>query len=400
LTIANSGTGHSLRHPARIPFAAFMVAMLAYSAVGPNADQPFVNYAFASSVVFFVAVHAWLGEWITAVVLALGFALLHVVVAPTISSGNLSLSLYAGMLGRGGLAALACNTVWGSPEKNRQSFRISLLSLAIVLFVFASLVALNITATARLRVLDAYLYVFDSSLGFHPSFLLGRFFARHRFADQLMRASYMALPLVIASVCAGYLKYKLPWRPLAIIASAGMLGYLLYWIFPASGPLYVFGANFPGGPAELIRINLEPLVLPQRAPRNAIPSLHMAWALLLWFNSRSFSPLARALLAAYAVVTVAATLGTGEHYLVDLVVAFPFSLGVQALWTPIQAANRHIALLVGVISTFGWLLALRYGANFFLLSPAIPWACVVASTFVAVRLERRLPDLVFPSTST
>ena len=66
------------------------------------------------------------------------------------------------------------------------------------------------------------------------------------------RASYFGLPIVIAVVSSGYLRSASPWRPLAILTSAGVFGYLLYWIFPAMGPLYLAGANFPNAP-KLVR---------------------------------------------------------------------------------------------------------------------------------------------------
>jgi hypothetical protein len=246
---------------------------------------------------------------------------------------------------------------------------------------------------ARSRVLDSYLYVFDGSLGFQPSFMLGQIFFRYHLAAEIASATYFALPLVIASACAGYLKYGSPWRPLGILASAGVLGYLLYFVFPATGPIYVEGASFPGSPhsfASLAEMNPHPIALPIPAPRNAMPSLHMAWALLLWFNCRPLSRAARGLAVTYVVLTVIDTLGTGEHYLADLAVALPFSVAVQALWTRVQGNTRLAVLAAGTSLTSIWLVALRYGTRFFLVSPAIPWACVIGSTFISLMLERLL----------
>jgi hypothetical protein len=39
----------------------------------------------------------------------------------------------------------------------------------------------------------------------------------------------------------------------------------------------------------------------------------------------------RSIALAFLVFTVLATLGTGEHYFVDLMVAFPFALMIQAI---------------------------------------------------------------------
>jgi hypothetical protein len=268
-----------------------------------------------------------------------------------------------------------------------------LIAAGIVVFVLASLVALNLTVSGRSRVLDLYLYTFDGSLGFQPSFLLGQLFRRYRPLAAVARASYFGLPVVLALVSSGYLRSTSPWRPLAILTSAGVFGYLLYWIFPAMGPLYLAGASFPNAQnsfATLAQMHPQPITVPIPAPRNAMPSLHMAWALLLWFGCRPFSRIARGFALGYVVLTVAATLGTGEHYLADLVVALPFAVAVQALWASSQGITRYTALAGGTSLTLTWLLALRYGSDIFLLAPAITWGCVIVSTAISLALERFL----------
>ena len=337
LTINRSGTGPILPHPAQIPFSVFLVLVVAYTAIAPNFDQPFISYAFAGAVVFLVVARAGMRAWAMAVIAALGFSLCHRFFPQGGNVAGPSLSLYAGMLGRGCLVVLGWKTIWATPEESGRFLRCTVVAAAIVAFVLASLVALNLTVSGRSRVLDSYLYVFDGSLGFQPSFVLGQLFARYRPLAAVARGSYFALPLVIALASAGYLRSGSPWRPLAILTSAGVLGYLLYWVFPATGPLYVAGATFPNLPhsfATLGQMHPHPITLPIPAPRNAMPSLHMAWALLLWFCCRPFSRLSRGFALAYVLLTVVATLGTGEHYLADLVVALPFSVAVQALWTP------------------------------------------------------------------
>ncbi len=304
-----------------------------------------------------------------------------------------SVSLYAGMLGRGCLVVLGLKAAWGSPDESWRFLRCALLTVAIVAFVLASLLALNLTVSGRSRVLDSYLYIFDGSLGFQPSFLLGQLFARHKLIAAAAQASYFALPAVIALVSAGYLKSGAPWRLLAILTSAGVFGYLLYWAFPATGPLYAAGAGFPAFPhsfATLAQMQPHPITLPVPAPRNAMPSLHMAWALLLGFSCRPFSRLARGFALAYVFLTIVATLGTGEHYLADLVVALPFSIAVQALWTSSQGITRYTALAGGTSLMLIWLFALRYGSQVFLLTPIIPWVCVIVSTAISLALGRSL----------
>src|SRR5437588_418657 len=206
---------------------------MAYTAIAPNFDQPFINYAFASAVIFLFVTRPGRAEWIAAIVAAIGFGLCHALFRQGPHVAASPVSLYAAMLGRGGLVVLGWRTIWAIGKERRRLLRISLLPVGIVLFVLASLIALNLTLESS-RVLDPYLYVFDGSLGFQPSFVLGQVFSRYKPVAELARTTYFALPLVIAMACAGYLKYGSPWRPLGVLVSAGVFGYLLYFVFPAT----------------------------------------------------------------------------------------------------------------------------------------------------------------------
>jgi hypothetical protein len=372
----------------------FLLLVVAYTAVAPNFDQPFISYGFASAVIFlfFVPSRAW--TWIATIAAAVACTVFHAFFPRLANTATQSLSLYAGMLGRGALAVLGLTAIWTTPEESPRLLRIFLLPIGIVSFVLASLLALNLTVATHSRVLDFYLYIFDGSLGFQPSFLLGRLLLRHRLLAEVVRTAYFALPVFIGLGCAGYLRYRTPWRPLAILASAGVLGYLLYFVFPATGPLYAAGASFPNSPhpfATLRQVHPHPIALSVPVPRNAIPSLHMAWALLLWFNSRPFSRTARGLALGYVLLTIVGTLGTGEHYLADLVVALPFSVAVQAGWTDCDAIRRNaLTAAAASLTLLLWLVFLRYGSNFFLASPAVPWGCILVSTIVSLLLLRQL----------
>lgn len=399
LTTYRPGTDLNLRHPSQIPLSVFLLLVVAYTSVAPNFDQPFISYGFGSAVIFLFSVSPRAWTWIATIAAALAFGIVHAFFARGVNTATQSISLYAGMLGRGALTAMGLMAVWATPQERPRLLRIFLLPVGIVSFVLASLLALNLTVATHSRVLDPYLYIFDGSLGFQPSFLLGRLLLRHRLLAELVRTAYFALPVFIGLICAGYLRYRTPWRPLAILASAGVLGYLLYFMFPATGPLYVVGASFPNSPhpfATLRQMHPHPIALSVPVPRNAIPSLHMAWALLLWFNSRPFSRAMRGLALAYVLLTIVGTLGTGEHYLADLVVAFPFSVAVQAGWTYCQAIQRNALIAAAASLTLLWLVLLRYGSNLFLASPAVPWGCILVSIIVSLLLLRRLGQFGFP----
>jgi hypothetical protein len=75
-------------------------------------------------------------------------------------------------------------------------------------------------------------------------------------------------------------------------------------------------------------------------------------------------------------------MGIGEHYFVDLVVAFPFALMVQALCLyrlPFRHGARCAAFLFGTFASLGWMALLSFANPLFWMSPVIPWAMVIAT---------------------
>jgi PAP2 superfamily len=95
----------------------------------------------------------------------------------------------------------------------------------------------------------------------------------------------------------------------------------------------------------------------------------------------------------FVALTVLATLGTGEHYFIDLVVAFPFSLMVQALcsyFLPLRSGERRTAFLFGTFATLTWLVLLSFTTRLFWISPLVPWAMIVGTIAPSVFFWRRL----------
>jgi len=159
-----------------------------------------------------------------------------------------------------------------------------------------------------------------------------------------------------------------------------------------SVPRHAFGAFYPSHAPPLPQIALQPMTVPD-APRNCIPSLHLAGALAVWWNSRRWLRWARLLAGLFLAATVFSTLALGEHYLVDLVVAVPFTLAFQAAWTvtlPLKNSARRRALATGAILTVAWFVGLRYGLSPFVLSPAVSWSLVLLTLGCCLALEHHL----------
>ncbi len=309
--------------------------------------------------------------------------------------------------GMSGLAVLGTRAIWTgnqhdpnlSHDQDRKLFLYAFLPS--VLFVASEYMAstlLDTTEALHPKTFDLYLYSFDCSLRVQLSFLVGQIFARHlwfRFAGLLF---YIALPLPLALVYAAHLRQRSK-AALAVMLAflvTGPLGVVFYNLVPATGPVHIFGPNFPWHPLLLSQArNLLLETIPVKAPRNAIPSLHMAWVLLVWWNSRGLARWIRAIALAFVIFTVLATLGTGEHYFVDLVVAFPFALMVQALCQyslPFRTGPRREAFLFGSFASLGWMALLSFATPLAWISPIVPWvlvAATIASTILVMHHLQR-----------
>ena len=315
--------------------------------------------------------------------------------------------------GLSGLAVLGTRAIWardGDRDQDhngdRQHHRTLLLYafLPSVLFVASEYMAstlLDFTEALHPKTFDVYLYSFDCSLRVQFSFLVGQVFSRYVWLRLVSLLFYIALPLPLALIYAAHLRLrnKNAFPVMLAFLITGPLGVLFYNLVPATGPVHIFGQGFPWHPlltSQAMHLVLE--TVPVKGARNAIPSLHMAWVLLVWWNSKGLARWIRAIALAFVVFTVLATLGTGEHYFVDLVVAFPFALMVQALCSyplPFKYGPRRVAFLFGTFASLAWMALLSFATPFFWISPVAPWAMVVATISVSPWLMQRLQNAEF-----
>jgi hypothetical protein len=298
--------------------------------------------------------------------------------------------------GLAALAVLGARTIWAD-AKDRKLLLYGFLPA--VLFVgseWSASTLLDITEALHPKTFDLFLYSFDSSLRVQFSFLVGQMFWTFPWIRIACLLIYIALPLPLALVYAAQLRQKRGTALAVMLAFlvTGPVGVLFYNMLPACGPVHLFGAAFPFHPlstADAMRIGI--VTVPIKGARNAIPSLHMAWVLLVWWNSKSLARWIRAIALVFVALTVLATLGTGEHYFIDLVVAFPFSLMVQALCSytlPARNRERRTSFLFGTFATLIWLALLSFTTKLFWISPVVPWAMLVATIAPSIFFWQRL----------
>jgi hypothetical protein len=231
---------------------------------------------------------------------------------------------------------------------------------------------------------DELLFKFDGNFG-HVEMYIGRLLAfyplRHFFG-----LVYWGIP------AAGVLVYlALPdsnlRRKYVLVNLLTVLLFVCYRICPASGPSALIGDLFPYTIPNLIspRAKIIPGVL-----FNSMPSGHFTWAILMFWFGKYCKPSIKTGSTLFLFFTFLATLGRGEHYLIDLIVAVPFSFGI---WSLAERKWRRASLALVLVTL--WCVCLREG---WLLSASWPviWVLGVLTVAVAVARELSTEELSHP----
>jgi PAP2 superfamily protein len=266
----------------------------------------------------------------------------------------------AGLASLVALAARAAASERGSEQR-------ALLHLAVMLpaFGMAMGLALDLTIPLHGRTWDPIVLGLDAGFG-QPSFVVGRVAAEHPAVLTLLSFVYLFLPVMMAAMLVLEKRRAVERQRglLRAILLAAVVGYALYHVYPVVGPGPLFGARFPYGPAVLPgppRRLIEVAAIED--PRNCVPSLHVGWALLIYWHARALGTPARAAGAIWLVSTIVATLAMGQHYFVDLVVAVPFAALIDALAAR-GAPRRTLSARGQLIATAVLLLVIWYAILF------------------------------------
>ena len=376
-----------------ITLSAVWAALVIAGALLTNFDEPYLPFAIAGGFAFFLRgapsrweIYAWL------LVSALFIKVIHL---PHVPFWVLRVASGFAALGFGALLLLGLRALWSEREGRENAMALLVPALVLVFFILACANVLRLTTGLSPQTDDAWLYAFDGSLGFQPSFWMGRIMYSSLLLTRMTLLTYLSLPFAMAVVCAWQIPVavrRVSWHVLTVLLLAGVAGWILYNVVPATGPLYAFGRDFPWNSLpykDLSTFELQKMSLPLGIPRNGMPSLHMGWLVLLWWNSRGLPRALRAALIFYLFLTVIATLGSGQHYLVDLVVSLPFALAVQSVasYTLPNKPGRIAAMVSGLGFTMAWLLFVRFGVSWALKSPVIPWTLILATTSITFGLE-------------
>jgi PAP2 superfamily len=281
-------------------------------------------------------------------------------------------------LGLGSITVMAWQVIWSTQSAGP-------LRDALVLPAFSFLAGLGMgwANGSALPTYDHLLYAFDGTLfRFAPGETINALYRNFPWVASGASFAYSGL-LLFPPLYRGWALYRGRSHGVNILqafAVAGVAGFLLYQICPAEGPRYAFGAAFPDHLPDWRAVSLAPYS--SAGVHNAIPSMHMAWAMLVLWSAIELGPLAITVAGAFAGFTALATIGTGEHYLVDLVVSAPLVLAVTA------GFRRDIArCALGLAMVLAWLIYLRSG-TFLLCSAMTNWMLIAVTLGTAATADR------------
>jgi hypothetical protein len=211
------------------------------------------------------------------------------------------------------LLMLAVSRMRRDPGKRWQDF---VTALGLLTLIYAS-ARLNLWVTRHVKhSIDAQLWRTDIAFYIDP-FAVVYFMQAHAALWYFMETLYVALAIVMA--IAWLIEQNRTLR--RAVAIAGVGGWIFSASFPAVGPhWYLDGYTV--------------------TMRHCFPAVEWSWALLLALNSHSRL---RVPLWIYTGLLAIASILLGEHYLVDLIVALPYTFAVQGLavhWPGMAAKFR------------------------------------------------------------
>lgn len=370
-----------------------------------NFNEPYLPFTIAGVAVFLL--RAKLSRWEICGWLLSSALFVKVIHLPQVPFWILRVAASMALLGFGAALVLGLRAIWSESEDRENAIALLAPAFILCIFIFGTARILDVTSGVNPQTDDVWLYAFDGSLGFQPSFFLGRILYDSLFLTRVSMLTYLSLPLAMAVVCAwqipvGARRISTSSQILTVLLLAGVGGWLLYTIVPGTGPIYAFGRDFPWKALpykDLPRLVLGRMTIPTSIPRNAMPSLHVAWAILLYWNSRKFPVALRSAILIFLIFTIFATLGSGQHYLVDLVGSLPFAVAVQAtaalLFRDQASPSKTPIIKVASVSlalTFAWLAIVRYGVAVALISPAIPWTLMLATVAISLWLRKSISE--------
>lgn len=369
---------------------ALVLVLLVVMGIWHLGSNSMIACGFAGAVFFQMSTRPPTNHLVIALAAGAGYGAVYALLGTTFGGSPVQVATGIGaFLGLGSLTVMTLAMVWSDSRVYAVPVR-----RALILPVFSLIagVSMDFVTKSVPPAYDLYLYAFDASLGLTPGASVAKLLEALPWVGIASSVVYAVLLVFPTLYDAWGLRRGVSTSLMAAFVVAGVCGFIFYQICPGLGPLYIFGSRFPAHLPSTGEFSLAMFTGP--GTRNAMPSMHMTWALLVWWSAWELTPLARWIASVFALLTFFATLGFGEHYLVDLIVAVPFALFVEAICRFRRDGKRAlVAGVVGLALTLGWLAILRTTVVAHLPLWA-SWTMVMATLAIAVpvqfALHRRL----------
>ncbi len=368
----------------------------------PLGTVGFVSQAFAGSACVYVHLRRDRREWAVVALCAAAYGGLYVLCGARIfKATGWQVCLPAGFAGLAGLIVVLCRCAWETGPARKELLRIAGALALLPALCWGSAIAVLLDIRITPFTYDRVLYVFDQRFVGAVGFALGQFLNEHVFIEYLCALVYNCLPVTLSILLALQAKDRMPGTAdvRKVFIALGVAGFLLYHLCPAAGPIHLVGKAFPYHPVSAAAFLAMPAPMGPSA-RNAVPSLHVAWSLVALASSLWRRRWTKIYCAFALLFTAVATVGLGEHYLIDLIVAFPLAAAVQLGCSGLQRNLAAVLLCSGI--TLAWLAALRTGAALSFAAPPHSWVLAAITialptllTLVKMR-QSRCAAIVFP----
>ena len=269
---------------------------------------------------------------------------------------------------------------------------LEVLGLALSMPVFLSVGALKY----GLYVYDPHLYALDSLWGVQISFILSKFLRNWLPLNLFMTAIYVYLSLFMMLTQIEVYKENEKWGfkhssrliPAFYFLLIGILGTFCYEFLPAVGiDLYCGWNTFPNAPWPQANLHPVPIEAPLQFVRNCMPSLHFSWILGIYYSLYGAKPIYKRAALLLVFLTVLSTFSVGCHYVIDLIMAVPFTMALLAIAMPeAQSNTRLISGCFGAISFLSWLCIFKYKITLALYNPTLTLSLLIATDLISFYL--------------
>ena len=308
-------------------------------------------------------------------------------------------------IGPGLLIAAAAAILWRtfqayrSQEFEQMQKTLEVFSLAVAMPIVLSLGVLEFGP----YVYDPHCYALDSLWGVQVSFIITKIIRASLPLCLFMKLAYFYLSFYM--IVAQILIYKDNERlglshsrclmPALLFIFIGLFGTFLYKFFPVVGVEVYCGLNsFPNGPWPAANMNPVPIEAPSFLPHNGMPSLHMAWILAVYYSLYRFyqsKPYYKYTTLVLIILTALSAFSEGCHYLIDLIIAIPFTLAILA-FTMVEAPRkwRFISFFFGAMATMGWLCLFKYSIAPALHMPTATLSLLVLTDILSLYLANTM----------